>query len=129
MSEKTHAALKAFEEFGLEYRLSQTAEYRRRVAERYPHDAARSERAIELLNILAGQEPSTKAMMALNDAILTYDSWCEGRVFDSDPPPFATRVSASLSSIGFSWLPNNIDEVVSVLATDATLSMDGDREA
>src|SRR5690349_12765053 len=112
----------AYELFGLDYRLWQTIEYRERTKEKYGHDT-RNASAIELLTVLSGQNPSTLAITSLNDAIVEYDAACAGVEFDADPPPFELRVSASLSSIGFSWLPQNIDEVLSVLATDARLAL------
>jgi hypothetical protein len=113
----------AYEEFGLDHRLSQTAEFRRQKAEAYPHDT-RNAKAVDLLSALSGSTPSPLVVTALNDAIVDYESTAEDVEFGFDPPPFESRVSASLSSIGFGWHPENIDEVLTVLATDARLAMD-----
>jgi hypothetical protein len=112
----------AYEEFGLDHRLSQTAEFRRQKAEEYPHDT-RNAKAVDLLSALSGGTPSPLVVAAFNDAIVEYESTAEDVEFGFDPP-FESRVSASLSSIGFGWHPKNIDEVLTVLATDARLAMD-----
>ena len=83
----------------------------------------RNTKAVELLSDLYSQTPSPLAVKSLNDAIVEYEAACADVAFDSDPPPFEPRVSASLSSIGFGWHPKNIDEVLTVLATDARLAM------
>jgi hypothetical protein len=113
----------AYEEFGLDHRLSQIAEFRRQKAEEYPHDA-RNAKAVDLLSALSGSTASPLAVKSLNDAIVQYETACADVFFDSEPPPFESRVSASLSSIGFGWHPNNIDEVLTALATYARLAMD-----
>lgn len=111
----------AYEEFGLVHRLTQTAEFRERTAEKYPDDT-RNAKAVDLLNVLRQQNPSLLAVKSLNDAIVEYDAAREGVDFDSEPPPFEPKVSAHLDSIGFGWHPKNIDEVLLVLTTDARLA-------
>ena len=113
----------AYEQFGLSYRLSQTAAFREKAAEKHPHDT-RNYKAIELLSELIDQTPSQSTIKGLNDAIIAYEFSCAGVEFDIDPPPFETKVSASLGAIGFSWHPKNIDEVVAALTTDAHVATD-----
>lgn len=110
-----------YEEFGLDHRLGETAAYRKRCSEKYPADV-RNYKAIDLIEKLAGQTPSPLAVKELNDAIAEYEAAAESVEFDSDPPPFEPKVSASFGSIGFSWFPKNIDEVVTALTTDARLA-------
>ncbi|MET4802511.1 hypothetical protein [Bradyrhizobium sp. LB11.1] len=121
MTRITLEVYSAYDEFGLIHRLNEVARYRQESSEKFPHDT-RNAKAVDLINNLLGQTPSPLAVKALNDAIVEYDERCRGVEFDSNPPPFEPKVSTSLGSIGFGWHPKGIDEVLTVLATDARLA-------
>jgi hypothetical protein len=111
----------AYEEFGLDYRLSQTTEFRRQKAEEYRHDT-RNAKAVDLLSALSGSLPSPLVVTALNDAIVEYESTAKDVEFGFGPPPFEAKVSGTLGAIGFRWHPKNIDEVLTALTADAHLA-------
>ncbi|ABE61223.1 hypothetical protein Nham_0327 [Nitrobacter hamburgensis X14] len=109
-------------DFDLSYALQQTLEFRQRTAERHQNDG-RNYTAIALIEKLLSETPSADKLESLREAFEAYENEELLAVIDVDnPAPLNNTITGRLGSIGFTWHPAGIDEVVHGIAMEARLA-------
>jgi hypothetical protein len=121
------------------FKLSETAEWRDRKAERFPEDP-RNVASSARLRTLAAQELSAEAASKYSDARAAYEDAFDGideivgiEQYLGEESRVDSALSEDLRGVGFTWTPHHIDEVAlsfaEIYQAAAEAVLDGIRRA